>query len=82
MQLSEEHLLIQETARRFAADRLAPNAEAWDRALRLIAGIAALVPGLASEVAGFGLGMALILFHRFAAKSAANQHSSIPNKEA
>ncbi|MDD9876928.1 MAG: acyl-CoA dehydrogenase family protein [Magnetovibrio sp.] len=31
MQLSEEHLLIQETARRFAADRLAPNAEAWDR---------------------------------------------------
>ncbi|MEK9722626.1 MAG: acyl-CoA dehydrogenase family protein [Rhodospirillaceae bacterium] len=32
MQLSEEHVLIQETARRFAADRLAPNAEAWDRA--------------------------------------------------
>lgn len=31
MQLSEEHLLIQETARRFAADRLAPNAEEWDR---------------------------------------------------
>jgi len=32
MQLSEEHILIQETARRFAADRLAPNAEEWDRA--------------------------------------------------
>jgi len=31
MQLSEEHVLIQETARRFAADRLAPNAEEWDR---------------------------------------------------
>jgi butyryl-CoA dehydrogenase len=31
MQLSEEHLLIQETARRFAAERLAPNAEQWDR---------------------------------------------------
>jgi butyryl-CoA dehydrogenase len=31
MQLSEEHQLIQETARRFAADRLAPNAEQWDR---------------------------------------------------
>jgi len=31
MQLNEEHQLIQETARRFAADRLAPNAEVWDR---------------------------------------------------
>jgi butyryl-CoA dehydrogenase len=31
MQLNEEHLLIQETARRFAAERLAPNAEQWDR---------------------------------------------------
>ncbi len=31
MQLSEEHVLIQETARRFAADRLTPNAEEWDR---------------------------------------------------
>ena len=31
MQLSEEHQLIQETARRFAADRLTPNAEQWDR---------------------------------------------------
>ncbi len=31
MKLSEEHVLIQETARRFAADRLAPNAEEWDR---------------------------------------------------
>lgn len=31
MQMSEEHVLIQETARRFAADRLAPNAEEWDR---------------------------------------------------
>ncbi len=32
MQLNEEHQLIQETARRFAAERLAPNAEEWDRA--------------------------------------------------
>ena len=31
MQLREEHFLIQETARRFAADKLAPNAERWDR---------------------------------------------------
>ena len=31
MQLNEEHILIQDTARKFAADRLAPNAEAWDR---------------------------------------------------
>jgi len=31
MELSEEHQLIQETAQRFAAERLAPNAEQWDR---------------------------------------------------
>ncbi|MAH84890.1 MAG: acyl-CoA dehydrogenase [Rhodospirillaceae bacterium TMED8] len=31
MQLSEEHLLIQNTARRFAAHRLTPKAEDWDR---------------------------------------------------
>ena len=37
----------------------------WDRALRLAAGIAALIPGLTTEIAGFGAGLALILFHRF-----------------
>ena len=31
MQLNEEHILIQDTARKFAANRLAPNAEEWDR---------------------------------------------------
>lgn len=31
MQLKEEHTLIQETARRFAADYLTPNAAIWDR---------------------------------------------------
>ena len=31
MQLNAEQLLIKETARRFAADKLAPNAEIWDR---------------------------------------------------
>ena len=31
MQLNEEHTLTQSTARRFAANRLAPNAEEWDR---------------------------------------------------
>ena len=31
MQLKEEHILIQETARRFAADYLTPNAAIWDR---------------------------------------------------
>ena len=31
MQLKEEHILIQDTARKFAANRLAPNAEEWDR---------------------------------------------------
>ena len=29
MQLNEEHILIQDTARKFAANRLAPNAEEW-----------------------------------------------------
>ncbi|MGH8817954.1 MAG: acyl-CoA dehydrogenase family protein, partial [Achromobacter pestifer] len=31
MLLTEEQLSIQEMARRFAAERLAPNAERWDR---------------------------------------------------
>ncbi len=31
MQLNAEQLLIKETARQFAADKLAPNAEIWDR---------------------------------------------------
>ena len=31
MQLSEDQLLIEETVRRFAADKLRPNAEIWDR---------------------------------------------------
>ena len=31
MQLNEEHTLTQSTARKFAANRLAPNAEEWDR---------------------------------------------------
>ncbi len=40
----------------------------WDRGLRLGAGIAALIPMLSTEIAGFGVGLALILFHRFAAR--------------
>ena len=31
MQLNEEHILTQSTARKFAANRLAPNAQEWDR---------------------------------------------------
>jgi butyryl-CoA dehydrogenase len=47
MILSEEQLLIQETARRFAQERLAPNSAQWERE-------AAFPPGIMRELGALG----------------------------
>lgn len=46
MILTEQHELMRETARRFAAQHLAPDADAWDRSGRFPAGIFAAMGGL------------------------------------